>query len=211
MGTGSPPPARKVMVVADPSRESAGAFQYALSNVVLENDELILFHAANPNSWRNTFSFLKRPSVYSYGYMMSNTATANSSAIVFDGVGCVGIVGGGEVDFLEVMKQVCEIVHPELHVRVERTHLEAKDKAKAILDKTKSIGVDLLIVGQRRSLSNVLLGSYRRSGASGTRGVDTAEYLIENSKCTCVGVQKKGQNAGNILNTKTQRNFWLLA
>lgn len=44
------------------------------------------------------------------------------------------------------------------------------------------------------------------------RGVeDTAEYLIENSNCNCVGVQKKGQNAGYLLNTKTHKNFWLLA
>jgi hypothetical protein len=40
--------------------------------------------------------------------------------------------------------------------------------------------------------------------------VDTAEYLIEKSKCTCVAVQKKGHN-GYLLNTKTHRNFWLLA
>lgn len=53
----------------------------------------------------------------------------------------------------------------------------------------------------------------RRQGGSlrGTKGIDTAEYLIENSKCTCVGVQKKGQNAGFLLNTKTHKNFWLLA
>lgn len=53
----------------------------------------------------------------------------------------------------------------------------------------------------------------RRPGGSlrGSKGVDTAEYLIENSKCTCVGVQKKGQNGGYVLNTKTHKNFWLLA
>lgn len=53
----------------------------------------------------------------------------------------------------------------------------------------------------------------RRRGGSmkGTRMTDLAEYLIENSKCTCVGVQKKGQNGGYLLNTKTYRNFWLLA
>lgn len=43
------------------------------------------------------------------------------------------------------------------------------------------------------------------------RGLDTAEYLIEHSKCTSVAVQKKGLNAGYLLNTKTQKNFWLLA
>lgn len=53
----------------------------------------------------------------------------------------------------------------------------------------------------------------RRRGGSmrGTRVTDMAEYLIENSKCNCVAVQKKGQNGGYLLNTKTYRNFWLLA
>ena len=56
-------PARKVMVVADPTLHSAAALQYALSHAMLEQDELILFHIENPNSWKNTFStFLRRPS-----------------------------------------------------------------------------------------------------------------------------------------------------
>ncbi|KAJ8899652.1 hypothetical protein K2173_019348 [Erythroxylum novogranatense] len=206
MGNGTPEPTRKVMVVADPTRESAGALQYALSHVVLENDELILIHIANPSSWRDTFTFLRRSGV-SYVYMIANNSVADGGGSTHIGGGG----GGGEVDFLEEMKQLCEVAHPKLRVRVERMPLEAKDKAKAILVQTKSIGVDLLIVGQRRSLSNVLLGSYRRSGGSGTRGFDIAQYLIEKCNCTCVGVQKKGQNAGYVLNTKTQKNFWLLA
>lgn len=54
----------------------------------------------------------------------------------------------------------------------------------------------------------------RLRSASGTSrpGHDsTAEFLIEHSKCLCVSVQKKGQNAGYLLNTKTHKNFWLLA
>lgn len=45
----------------------------------------------------------------------------------------------------------------------------------------------------------------------GARMLDTAEYLIQNSPCICVAVQRKGQNGGFVLNTKTHRNFWLLA
>ncbi|KAJ0961548.1 hypothetical protein J5N97_001533 [Dioscorea zingiberensis] len=47
--------------------------------------------------------------------------------------------------------------------------------------------------------------------AMSMKGNDIADYLIENSKCLCVGVQKKGQNGGYVLNTKTHKNFWLLA
>ncbi|KAG6532266.1 hypothetical protein ZIOFF_006106 [Zingiber officinale] len=48
-------------------------------------------------------------------------------------------------------------------------------------------------------------------GSLSSKGINTAEYLIQNSQCLCVGVQKKGQNTGYLLNTKTHRNFWLLA
>ncbi|XP_022157974.1 uncharacterized protein LOC111024572 [Momordica charantia] len=128
------------------------------------------------------------------------------------GGGGTGGGGGGEVDFLEEMKKACKIAHPKLDVRTVRVELEGRDKATMIMAQTKALGIDLLVIGQRRSLSTAILG-YRRAGGAmkGAKMLDTAEYLIENSKCTCVAVQRKGQNAGYLLNTKTHRNFWLLA
>ncbi|KAI9196963.1 hypothetical protein LWI28_028567 [Acer negundo] len=202
---GGTPPVRKVMVVADASRESAGALQYALSHVVVEKDELILIHVENPNSWKipSITSFLRRPSLTS----SSATATAAASS---EGAQPQQ-QQRDQVDFLEQMKRVCEVAQPKVRVRTSKVQImESTNKAAAILSQTEVLRVDLLVIGQRRSLSNVLLG---RPGMPlmGTKTADTAEYLIENSKCTCVGVLKKGQNAGYLLNTKTHRNFWLLA
>ncbi|EXC27688.1 hypothetical protein L484_009712 [Morus notabilis] len=189
---------RRVMVVADPTRESAGALQYALSHAVVEQDELILLHVENPSSWRNTFStFLRRP---------SHSATSTAAATFLEGG------AGDHVDFLEEMRWACKLAQPRVRVRVERVAMEGKEKATTILFQSMAFGVDVLVIGQRRSLSSSLLG-YKRPGGSlkGAKSIDTAEYLIENSKCTCVGVQKKGQNAGFVLNSKTHKNFWLLA
>ncbi|KAJ6988733.1 hypothetical protein NC653_021607 [Populus alba x Populus x berolinensis] len=99
-----------------------------------------------------------------------------------------------------------EITHPKVPVCLERTQFmeEASDKANTILNKSNLLGVDLLIVGQRR-------GIVKLPGGSGTKGLDAAEYSIENSKCNCVAVQKRGQNASYVLNTKTHKNSWLLA
>ncbi|XP_038722069.1 uncharacterized protein LOC120014223 [Tripterygium wilfordii] len=121
---GGKPPARKVMVAADPTRESARALQYALSHVVVEHDDLLF------QLHRHVLGWWWR---WQRGRFL----------IVFVSV----------------------------------------------------------------------INCRNRSGGSirGTKAIDTAEYLIENSKCTCVGVQKKGQNAGHLLNTKAQNNFWLLA
>ncbi|CAN1144815.1 hypothetical protein LINPERHAP2_LOCUS14323 [Linum perenne] len=193
---------RKVMVVVDPSREAAGALQYALSHVVTDKDELILVHVETQNSWKSTFSFsfLRRSGISIPA--LNNTQSSDG-----------GGVPEGEVDFLEAMKQLCEVARPNVKVKVERVHMGAKDKANVILFKSTSMSVDHLIIGQKKSLSSVLLGNakYKKPGGLGPKSLDTAEYLIEYSKCSCVGVQKKGQNGGYLLNSKTQKNFWLLA
>ncbi|KAJ0092228.1 hypothetical protein Patl1_25727 [Pistacia atlantica] len=163
---------RKVMLVADPTRESAGALQYALSHVLVEQDELILIHVEHQSAWKNPFATLLKKQTSS-----SSNQTPSALCSSSDG----GAPAAGEEDFLDQMKHACEVAQPKLQDRDE--------------------------------ISPMLILRYKRPGGAsrGARGMDTAEYLIENSKCTCVGVQRKGQNAGYLLNTKTHKNFWLLA
>ncbi|MED6137381.1 hypothetical protein PIB30_064529 [Stylosanthes scabra] len=200
---------RKVMVVADPTRESAGALQYALAHAVVDHDELILLHVENPNSWRNTLStILKMPSLGS-----STTASMDVGGGSTGGRGGSGAVVEGEgVDFLEEMKHACKGAQPKVKVRAMKVEID-KDRATTILFHSKTQKVDVIVIGQKRNITSALLG-YRRSGGGsmkGARMIDTAEYLIQHSTCTCVAVQRKGQHGGYVLNTKTQRNFWLLA
>jgi len=142
--------ARKVMVVADPTRESAGALQYALSHAVIDQDELILLHVENPSSWRNTIStFLKMPSLGS-----STTAT-----LEFGGGGGAAAAAEGEgVDFLEEMKHICRASQPKMKVRAMRVEMDGKDRATTILSLSKTYGVDVIVIGQKRSISSALLG-----------------------------------------------------
>ncbi|KAL6522821.1 hypothetical protein OROHE_016668 [Orobanche hederae] len=145
--------ARKVMVVADPTRESAGALQYALSHAVVENDTLILFHVGNPNMWKNPFGVLfKKPNGGGGGGGGSASTSAAAAA-----EGC----GGGDVNFLDAMKQACMAAQPKVKVvavKVEMT--EGKDKAAVVLAHSSAHKVDLLIVGHKRSLSNAILGTF---------------------------------------------------
>ncbi|XP_057251314.1 uncharacterized protein LOC130591662 [Beta vulgaris subsp. vulgaris] len=119
-------------------------------------------------------------------------------------------------DFLDVMKKACKAAYPNSRVRVEKVEQGSLDsKGAVILLRCKELGVDLLVIGQRRRSLSGLLGSKRSLSTGSTtravsKSVDTAEYLIENSPCSCVAVQRKGQNSGYILNSKTHRNFWLL-
>ncbi|KAE9610384.1 hypothetical protein Lal_00006103 [Lupinus albus] len=200
--------ARKVMVVADPTRESASALQYALSHAVLEQDELILLHVDNPSSWRNTIStFLKMPSLGSSttaSLDLGGGATATTAAAA---------TREGDVDFLQEMKHACRVSQPKMKLRVLSVDMDDKDRASTILLHSKNEGVDVIVIGQKRTFSSALLG-YKKSGGGSMKGakmLDTVEYLIQNSQCICVGVQRKGQSGGYVLNTKTHRNFWLLA
>ncbi|KAL7105625.1 hypothetical protein ACP275_07G055700 [Erythranthe tilingii] len=198
--------ARKVMVVADPTRESAGALQYALSHAIVDNDTLVLLHVENPNAWRNPFGALFRKQPSTGGGAGAGGAASNS----LPPASAEGGGGGGEVDFLDAMKQACGAAQPKLKVTVVVVRAEmadGKDKASVILGQSAELKIDLLIVGHKRSLSNAILGS-RRGGS--LRGLDT-DHIITNSKCTCVAVQKKGQHGGYLLTSKTHKNFWLLA
>lgn len=148
--------AEKVMVVADPTRESAIALQYALSHAVLEQDELILLHVQNPSSWRCTIStFLKRPS------LGSSTATirdigGGAEAGIEAGARAGAGKGAREADFLEEMKLVCRVAQPKIQVRIMRVDMDGKEKANSFLSHSKLQGVDVIVIGQRRSLSATL-------------------------------------------------------
>lgn len=138
---------RKVMVIADPTRESAGALQYALCHAVLEQDELILLHVENPTSWRNTITtFLKMPSL----------GSSTTASIDMGGGG--GAVDGEGIDFLEEMKHACRVSQPKMRVRVLKVEMDAKDRANTILSHSIAQGVDVVVIGQKRSLSSTLLG-----------------------------------------------------
>ncbi|PHT27854.1 hypothetical protein CQW23_32529 [Capsicum baccatum] len=232
---------RKIMVVADPTRESASALQYALSHAVAENDTLILLHVGNPNAWRNRLgALIKKPLPNPATSMSTSTSpsdggsvnggsfgaffkkstssppppssASSNTAVESGGGGVKGCLGKGYMDFLGTMKHACEAAQPKIKICTETVEMDgnAKEKASIILAKSASLAIDVLVIGQRRSLSNVILRPGRSASLRGL-GLDMAEHLIDNSKCTCVAVQKKGQTAGYLLNTKTHRNFWLLA
>ncbi|KAH1096451.1 hypothetical protein J1N35_013372 [Gossypium stocksii] len=193
----SPSRSRNVMVVVDPTPQSAAALQYALSHALVEQDKLILFYIENPSSWKNALATFLRKS--------SNSSSSAPNSITEGAFGT-------DADFLDQMRRACEVAQPKINVKIEKTDMDGKDKASVILSKSKDLRIDLIIIGQKRSLSSAIRGIKRQSGSlKGPKAIDTVDYLIENSPCSCVAVQKKGQNGGYVLNSKTHKNFWLLA
>ncbi|CAL4933729.1 unnamed protein product [Urochloa decumbens] len=212
---------RLVMVVADPGRESAAAMEWALSHAIVEGDDILLLHVNmplhHPNSGGAAGSGGAGPSRSSSG----GSASSPIAALLGGGAGADG------VDFMEAMRAACKARYPRARVHGERVEpaTEGREaKAQTILAESQRRRVELLVIGHRRCSSFLRLrsSSGKSSGGKGSssgksssgssRGHDsTAEFLIEHSKCLCVSVQKKGQNAGYLLNTKTHKNFWLLA
>ncbi|KAL6641041.1 hypothetical protein ACP70R_019222 [Stipagrostis hirtigluma subsp. patula] len=204
----APAKPRRVMIVADPGRESAAAMEWALSHAIAEGDDVLLLHVNMPNPNSGAAGGGTAPSRSGSG------GSVSSPLAVFlggggAGSGAAGADAGG--DFMEAMRAACSARYPRARVRgvrVEPATDGREAKAQTILAESQRRGVELLVIGLRRVSS--FLGLRSASGSS--RGHDTTpEFLIEHSKCLCVSVQKKGQNAGYLLNTKTHKNFWLLA
>ncbi|XP_010918936.2 uncharacterized protein [Elaeis guineensis] len=146
MDVGGTPPAgkRRVMVIADPGRESAGALEWALYHAVLEHDEIVLLHVEPPNGRRGAFStFLRRP---------SSVAPSSPAGSAAGSAEC----GGGDYEFLDAMRAACKAAQPKVKVQIERVETEAKDKATTILMQANLLRVDLLVIGQRRNQSTFL-------------------------------------------------------
>lgn len=154
----TPAPPRKVMVVADPTRESAGALQWVLSHATLDHDEIILLHvetagqqtASSSSSRRSSIpSFLKRTPTNT----LSSGAGASSSAYFRCDGGADNASSSALSNFLEEMRVKCEETQPKVHVSINRVEMVSGGKAATILALSDMLSVDLLVIGQRRSSS----------------------------------------------------------
>ncbi|XP_062204957.1 autophagy-related protein 9 [Phragmites australis] len=203
----APAKPRLVMIVADPGRESTAAMEWALSHAVVEGDDILFLHVNMPHPNSGAAGGGAGPSRTGSGGSVGSPL----AALLGGGGGGGSGAGADAGDFMEAMRTACKARHPRARVRAVRVEpaTEGREaKAQTILAESQRRGVELLVIGHRRVSS--FLGFRSANGSS--RGHDnTAEFLIEHSKCLCVSVQKKGQNAGYLLNTKTHKNFWLLA
>ncbi|KAL0556410.1 hypothetical protein IC582_004924 [Cucumis melo] len=97
---------------------------------------------------------------------------------------------------------LCKASRPE--VEVEVLVIEGP-KLATVMNQVKKLEVSVLVVGQRRpSLFSCFCGS----GGAG----DLVEQCINNAECLTIGVRKQSRDMGGyVINTRWQKNFWLLA
>ncbi|XP_038884412.1 uncharacterized protein LOC120075267 [Benincasa hispida] len=97
---------------------------------------------------------------------------------------------------------LCKASRPE--VEVEVLVIEGP-KLATVINQVKKLEVSVLVVGQRKPS---FLSCFCGSGGAG----DLVEQCINNVECLTIGVRKQSRDMGGyVINTRWQKNFWLLA
>ncbi|XP_059645058.1 universal stress protein PHOS32 [Cornus florida] len=110
-------------------------------------------------------------------------------------------------EFLQSMKNLCQLKRPE--VKIEVAVAGGKEKGPAIVEEAKKQGVALLVLGQKKRSTTwrllMMWAGYRVGGG-------VVEYCIQNANCMAIAVRRKSKKLGGyLITTKRQKDFWLLA
>ncbi|KAE9606704.1 hypothetical protein Lal_00025917 [Lupinus albus] len=77
-----------------------------------------------------------------------------------------------------------------------------------MMSQVKKLEASVLVLGQKKHSS--ILSCLCENSGSGTK--EFIEHCINNAECLTIGVRKKNQGMnGYLINTRWQKNFWLLA
>eukprot|EP01018_Ginkgo_biloba_P001262 Gb_09172 [translate_table: standard] len=99
------------------------------------------------------------------------------------------------------LKLLCKEQCPEVHVEVV---VVEGDKPTTIVSQAKKLEASLLVLGQRKpSLFQRFFPSKKD---------ELVEFCIGNAECLTLGVRKQSSRMGGyLINSRWQKNFWLLA
>ncbi|KAJ8762806.1 hypothetical protein K2173_022935 [Erythroxylum novogranatense] len=98
---------------------------------------------------------------------------------------------------------LCKASRPE--VEVEALVIQGP-KLATVINQVKKLEVSVLVLGQKRPspLANCFCGS--------SSSEEFVEQCIDNVDCLTIGVRKQSKGVGGyLINTRWQKNFWLLA
>lgn len=177
---------KKVMVVIDHSRESRLAMLWALSHIVHQADTVSLIHVlpAHKLSSRNT------------------TPTTTTTPDAPDLKNSRGKLDPRPSELGMSLKMLCTSRRPEVEIQVMT--VEGADKGTTIVNQAKKLEASVLVLGQRKP--SLLQRLFQRSNDA------IVDYCIENAECLTLAVRKKNkQMGGYLINSRWQKNFWLLA
>lgn len=189
-------PKKKVMVVIDASHESRLAMLWALSHIVHHADTVSLIHFV-PYPHKYPGFHLASPGLLSShreSQDRSDRKLKSASEKLDSRPSQLGLS----------LKMLCTSRRPE--VEVEVMTVEGVDKGSTIVSQAKKLEASVLVMGQRKpSLLQRIFN--QRSLNDGV-----VEYCIQNAECLTLAVRKKSKHMGGyLINSRWQKNFWLLA
>ncbi|KAH7415205.1 hypothetical protein KP509_14G032700 [Ceratopteris richardii] len=195
---------KRVMVVVDRSREARLAMLWALSHIVHGADilSLILFVPSSPSQHQNP---------------MSAAAVSSASSSLSNSGGLLGRFQMPQEgrskerkeqrsisELLASLKSLCASRRPE--VEVEAMPVEGLDKGMTIVSQARKLEANVLVLGQKKRSLLQRLFNHK------TPVEDVTDYCIQNAECLTLAVRKKGKHMGGyLINSRWQKNFWLLA
>ncbi|KAI5355325.1 PREDICTED: universal stress [Prunus dulcis] len=98
---------------------------------------------------------------------------------------------------------LCKACKPE--VEVEALVIQGP-RLGTVISQVKKLEVSVLVLGQKKSSSLISC----LFGSSSTE--DFVEHCINNAECLTIGVRKQSKGVGGyLINTRWQKDFWLLA
>ncbi|KAJ7296897.1 hypothetical protein O6H91_10G054200 [Diphasiastrum complanatum] len=180
---GSGASSKRVIVVVDESTEARMALLWALSHIVDKLDLVILLHVMQPANQKGCSD----SEVKIWDWNMPEVASQRGFS--------------KRRRWISSLETLCAARLPEAQLQVL---LVEGQKGSTIVGQARRLKASIVVLGQRRpSLIWRLLGrSYDK----------LVEYCIHNSECLTLAVRKKSRGLGGyLINSKWQRNFWLLA
>ncbi|EXB44378.1 hypothetical protein L484_020190 [Morus notabilis] len=172
---------KRVMVVVDESCHSKHAMMWALTHAANKGDLLTLLHIV--------------PSSHKLASASSSSSSASSSSSSSSSSGSPLLANS--------LGSLCKACKPE--VEVEALVIQGP-KLATVLSQVKKLEVSVLVLGQKKTSSLI----------SCLCGVSSSEEFVEqcinSAECLTVGVRKQSKGVGGyLINTRWQKDFWLLA
>ncbi|KAI5070287.1 hypothetical protein GOP47_0014630 [Adiantum capillus-veneris] len=187
---------KKVMVVIDESRESRLAMLWALSHIVQGEDTLYLmqFLPSSANHKSAGVIFSRHNSARLHTTQERREEKGRREKVDLRPSQLIGTS----------LKMLCTSRRPE--VGVEVMIVEGIDKGLTIVTQAKKLEASVLVLGQRRP--SLLQRVFKQRSPND----EVIERCIQNAECLTLSVRKKSKHIGGyLINSRWQKNFWLLA
>ncbi|EFJ38633.1 hypothetical protein SELMODRAFT_71654, partial [Selaginella moellendorffii] len=105
-------------------------------------------------------------------------------------------------ELIASLKNLCALRQPEVDVEVV---VVAGERGPTIVRQAKKLDASILVLGQKK------LNFFQRC-LRWNRDDQSIDYCIQHADCLTLSVRRKSKHCGGyLINSKWQKNFWLLA